>query len=240
MATADVIIPAVDLAAEDRRLSGATAEERISWALSTYGSSLVLSTSFGAQAAVMLHMASRLAPDIPVVFIDTGYLFPETYQFADTLTKRLNINLKIYRSAQSPAWIEARHGKLWEQGSEGLAKYNQIVKVEPMQRALSELGAKGWLAGLRRVQSTTRENLSVVSTQDGRTKVLPIIEWTDRDVFRYLAANDLPYHPLWEKGYVSIGDVHTTRPLSADMTAEETRFFGMKRECGIHDQAAHI
>src|SRR5471032_394694 len=110
MATADVIIPAVDLAAEDRRLSGATAEERISWALSTYGSSLVLSTSFGAQAAVMLHMASRLAPDIPVVFIDTGYLFPETYQFADTLTKRLNINLKVYRSAQSPAWIEARHG----------------------------------------------------------------------------------------------------------------------------------
>jgi len=176
MATADVIIPAVDLAAEDRRLSGATAEERISWALSTYGSSLVLSTSFGAQAAVMLHMASRLAPDIPVVFIDTGYLFPETYQFADTLTKRLKVNLKVYRSAESPAWIEARHGKLWEQGAEGLAKYNQIVKVEPMQRALSELGARGWLAGLRRVQSSTRENLSVISTQDGRTKVLPIGE----------------------------------------------------------------
>ncbi|HZZ18594.1 MAG TPA: phosphoadenylyl-sulfate reductase [Opitutaceae bacterium] len=240
MATADVITPAVDLAAEDQRLSGATPEERISWALSTYGDSLVLSTSFGAQAAVMLHMASKLAPQIPVVFIDTGYLFPETYLFADTLTKRLKINLKVYRSAETPAWIEARHGKLWEQGAEGLAKYNQIVKVEPMQRALSELGAKGWLAGLRRVQASTREKLPVVSAQDGRTKVLPIVEWTDRDVFRYLTANELPYHPLWEKGYVSIGDVHTTRPLSADMTAEETRFFGLKRECGIHDQAAHI
>jgi len=240
MPTADTVIPAVDPAAVDRTLSAAPAPDRIAWALAQYPGSLVLSTSFGAQAAVMLHMASRLAPDIPVVFIDTGYLFPETYQFADTLTKRLKVNLKVYRSAESPAWIEARHGKLWEQGAEGLAKYNQIVKVEPMQRALSELGARGWLAGLRRVQSSTRENLSVISTQDGRTKVLPIIEWTDRDVFRYLAANDLPYHPLWEKGYVSIGDVHTSRPLSADMTAEETRFFGLKRECGIHDQAAHI
>jgi phosphoadenosine phosphosulfate reductase len=240
MATADFTTPAVDLAAEDRRLSGASAQDRISWALSTFGSSLVLSTSFGAQAAVMLHMATRLAPDIPVVFIDTGYLFPETYQFADTLTKRLRINLKVYRSSESPAWIEARHGKLWEQGAAGLAKYNQIVKVEPMHRALSELGAKAWLAGLRRVQSSTRENLSIVSTQDGRTKVLPIIEWTDRDVFRYLTANDLPYHPLWEKGYVSIGDVHSTRPLSADVTAEETRFFGLKRECGLHDPAANI
>jgi phosphoadenosine phosphosulfate reductase len=240
MQTADIVTPAVDPTAEDRRLADASAEQRIAWALSTFGTSLVLSTSFGAQAAVMLHLATRQAPDIPVVLIDTGYLFPETYQFADLLTKKLKVNLKVYRSLESPAWIEARHGKLWEKGAEGLALYNQIVKVEPMQRALSELGAKGWLAGLRRSQSSTRESLPVVSTQDGRTKVLPIVEWTDRDVHRYLTANDLPYHPLWEKGYVSIGDFHTTRPLSADLTAEETRFFGLKRECGIHDPAAHI
>jgi phosphoadenosine phosphosulfate reductase len=240
MPTADIITPAVDPAAEDRRLADASPSDRIAWALSRFGSSLVLSTSFGAQAAVMLHMATRLAPDIPVVFIDTGYLFPETYQFADLLTKKLRINLKVYKSLESPAWIEARHGKLWEKGADGISAYNQIVKVEPMQRALSELGAKGWLAGLRRSQSSTRENLPIVSTQEGRTKILPIVEWTDRDVHRYLTANDLPYHPLWEKGYVSIGDVHTTRPLSADMTPEETRFFGLKRECGLHDPAANI
>jgi phosphoadenosine phosphosulfate reductase len=239
MTTADTVTPAVDPAAADRRLSAASAQERIAWAVGQYGSSLVLSTSFGAQAAVMLHMATRIAPDIPVVFIDTGYLFPETYRFADELTRRLRVNLKVYRAAESPAWIEARHGKLWEKGAEGLAAYNQIAKVEPMHRALSELGARAWLAGLRRVQSTSREQLPVVSSQDGRAKILPIVDWTDRDIHRYLAENDLPYHPLWEKGYVSIGDVHTTRPLTADMTPEETRHFGIKRECGLHDSASN-
>ena len=96
------------------------------------------------------------------------------------------------------------------------------------------------MAGLRRVQSSSREQLPVVSQQDGRMKVLPIVDWTDRDVHRYLTENDLPYHPLWEKGYVSIGDVHTTRPLTGDMTPEETRFFGIKRECGLHDTGANI
>jgi len=240
MATAENVSPAVDPTADDRSLSDASASQRVAWALDRYGSSLVLSSSFGAQSAVMLHMATRIAPDIPVIFVDTGYLFPETYQFADLLTKRLKLNLKVYRAVESPAWIEARHGRLWEKGAEGIDAYNQIVKVAPMRRALSELGARAWLAGLRRVQSSTRVHLPIVGTQEGRAKILPIVEWTDRDVHRYLTENDLPYHPLWEKGYVSIGDTHTTRPLTADMTEEQTRFFGIKRECGLHDPGANI
>jgi len=145
MPTADTLNPAVDTAAADRRLSGASPSERVAWAFKEYGNSLVLSTSFGAQAAVMLHLATQVFPDIPVVFVDTGYLFPETYRFADELTSRLKVNLKVYRATESPAWIEARHGKLWEQGAEGLARYNQIVKVSPMQRALAELGARAAL-----------------------------------------------------------------------------------------------
>jgi phosphoadenosine phosphosulfate reductase len=238
MATAEKVIRAVYPAAADRVLSSATAPERIAWAAEQFGSSLVLSTSFGAQAAVMLHLATRVVPGIPVVFIDTGYLFPETHQFAEALTKRLRINLRVYGAAESPAAMEARVGRLWEKGAEGLAEYNRIRKVEPMQRALSELGARAWLAGLRRSQSATRESLPVVGFQDARIKVLPIVEWTDRDIHLYLTENDLPYHPLWEKGYVSIGDTHTTRALTADMTPEETRFFGIKRECGIHDSSA--
>jgi phosphoadenosine phosphosulfate reductase len=240
MPPADTLSAAVETAAADRSLSGLAPADRIAWAAARYGDSLVLSTSFGAQAAVMLHLATRVVPRIPVVFIDTGYLFPETYLFADLLTKRLELNLRVYRPALTPAWIEARHGRLWEKGSEGLAAYNQLVKVEPMQRALAELGARAWIAGLRRTQSSSRENLPVFGTQEGRAKILPIAEWTDRDVHRYLKDNDLPYHPLWEQGYVSIGDVHTSRPLTADMTAEETRFFGIKRECGLHDPAANI
>ncbi len=240
MATADNVSPAVDATAADRSLSDASAAERLTWAYDLFGSSLVMSTSFGAQAAVMLHLATRIAPEIPVVFVDTGYLFPETYRFADQLTERLRLNLKVYRAPESPAWIEARHGRLWEKGAEGLAAYNRIAKVEPMQRALAELGARAWVAGLRRSQGSTRERLPVIGTQDGRAKILPIVDWSDRDVHRYLTENDLPYHPLWEKGYVSIGDVHTTRPLTADMTLEETRFFGIKRECGLHDPGANI
>jgi phosphoadenosine phosphosulfate reductase len=240
MATADPVSPAVDLAAEDRRLSGLSALDRIRWAAGQFEGALVLSTSFGAQAALMLHLVTRVVPDIPVVFVDTGYLFPETYRFADFLTGRLRLNLKVYRALESPAWIEARHGQLWEKGEAGIDAYNRIAKVEPMQRALNELGARAWLAGLRRTQSSSRDGLPVVSVQDGRAKILPVINWTDRDVYRYLTENGLPYHPLWEKGYVSIGDVHTTRPLAEGMSAEETRFFGIKRECGLHDSGAHI
>lgn len=223
------------LAEINHRLESASAEERVAWAVERFDERLVLSSSFGAQAAVCLHLVTRQRPDIPVILIDTGYLFPETYRFIDALTERLDLNLHVYRSAQSPAWQEARYGRLWEQGLEGIERYNQINKVEPMQRALKELGAEAWIAGLRRQQARSRAHLDVVAQRNGRYKVHPIIDWTDRDVYRYLSAHDLPYHPLWEQGYVSIGDVHTTRRLADGMSEEETRFFGLKRECGLHE-----
>jgi phosphoadenosine phosphosulfate reductase len=217
-------------------LETASAKERVAFVLERNKPHVVLSSSFGAQAAVCLHLVTRQWPEIPVVLLDTQYLFPETYGFIDTLTERLGLNLKVYKSPLSAAWQEARYGKLWEQGQEGIVQYNQRNKVEPMQRALKELGAEAWITGLRRQQSSTRQNLGVLAEQDGILKVHPIIDWTDRDVYEYLREHDLPYHPLWEQGYVSIGDVHTTRPLSEGMTAEETRFFGMARECGLHQK----
>jgi phosphoadenosine phosphosulfate reductase len=137
----------------------------------------------------------------------------------------------------TPAWQEARYGKLWEQGVEGLDRYNQMNKVEPMQRALKELGARAWITGLRRQQSASRQHLKVLGQQNGRIKVHPLVDWTDRDIYLYMTRHELPYHPLWHKGYVSIGDVHTTRPLGEGMTEEDTRFFGLKRECGLHERA---
>jgi phosphoadenosine phosphosulfate reductase len=220
------------------KLEGVSAEDRVAWALEHFRPDVILSSSFGAQAAVLLHMVTRQGAQIPVVLIDTGYLFPETYRFVDELTQRLELNLKVYRAPASPAWQEARWGKLWEQGVEGIERYNQYNKVEPMQRALRELGARGWITGLRRQQSRSRANLGVLGLQNGVVKIQPIIDWTDRQIFQYLTKHGLPYHPLWEKGYVSIGDTHTTRPLSAGMTEEETRFFGLKRECGLHETPA--
>ena len=238
MATAERVSPAVDLAAVNGRLSRVSAEERIAWAVAEFPGALVLTSSFGAQSAVMLSLATRVRPDIPVVLLDTTYLFPETYQFVTELSARLKLNLKVYRPLESAAWTAAREGRLWEQGLEGLKEYNRLAKVEPLQRARQDLGVRAWLDGRRRTQASSRENLEVVGWQDGCAKVLPIVDWSDRDVHRYLQAQGLPYHPLWEKGYVSIGDVHTSRPLTADLTPEQTRFFGLKRECGIHEESA--
>ena len=219
----------------NERLKKASASERLAWASAQFGGGLVLSSSFGAQAAVMLHLATQMRPDIPVIFVDTGYLFQETYEFAERLAKRLEVNLRVYRSRRSPAWQEATDGKRWEQGVEGIEAYNQENKVGPMNRALDELNATAWLAGLRRQQSSSREKLTVLALAKDRVKIHPIIDWTDKNVHDYLKANDLPYHPLWEQGYISIGDTHTTRKLEDGMSEEETRFFGLKRECGLHE-----
>ena len=213
-----------------------SATERVQWALDYLPGQFILTSSFGAQSAVMLHMVTRLQADIPVILIDTGYLFPETYLFVDELRTRLSLNLKVFRSDMSPAWQEVRFGQLWEQGLKGIQQYNQINKVEPMARALSSLKAGTWFSGVRRSQSDSRRHIKIVQAhQDNVVKVHPLADWGDRDIHAYLKTHKLPYHPLWHQGYVSIGDSHTSHPLSAVTDDEETRFFGLVRECGIHE-----
>ena len=224
----------LDLAAANRQLHALDAEGRVRWALEHLPGTHALSSSFGAQAAVSLHLVTRLAPGIPVVVVDTGYLFPETYQFIDELSTRLSLNLRVHRAPLTPAWLEAREGRLWEQGSEGVERFSRLTKVEPMQHALAELGVGTWIAGLRRSQSRSRAAIEPLARQDGRFKLSPIHDWSDRDVYLYLKRHELPYHPLWQQGYVSIGDVPTTRPIGADLSEEQTRFHGLRRECGLH------
>ena len=235
-------LPDIETAAKDPTelvelnawLESRNTHQRLSWALENLPGEHVLSSSFGAQSAVLLHLTTREYAQVPVVLIDTGYLFPETYRFADQLTEKLALNLKVYRPQLGIAWMEARHGKLWENGVDGISEYNALRKVEPMRRALTELGAHTWIAGLRRAQSTTRRHSNVLEVRDGRWKLHPLVDWSDRDIWQYMQQHGLPYHPLWEQGYVSIGDVHTTRALDDGMREEETRFFGLKRECGLH------
>ncbi|OAT45480.1 phosphoadenylyl-sulfate reductase [Proteus hauseri ATCC 700826] len=223
------------LAEINRLLEQKNAIERVTWALEYLPKEWVLSSSFGVQAAVCLHLMTQQYPNISVILTDTGYLFPETYQFIDTLAQQLKLNLKVYRAEISSSWQEARYGKLWEQGVKGIERYNQINKVEPMERALTELNAQTWFAGLRRQQSKSREHLPVLSIAKGTFKMLPIVDWDNKQIYQYLKENNLPYHPLWEQGYLSVGDTHTTRKWEEGMSEEETRFFGLKRECGLHE-----
>lgn len=218
----------------NRWLSGFTANQRAAWALENLAGNHAMSSSFGAQSAVLLHLMTRQRPDLPVLLIDTGHLFPETYRFIDELQERLRLNLKVFTPNLSSAWSQARHGALWQEGVEGIRRYNEIHKVEPMQRALKELDVRTWFAGLRRVQSDSRAGIECLELRDGRWKVHPLADWSDRDIWQYLHKHDLPYHPLWHQGYVSIGDVHSTRPLQAGMLEQDTRFNGLLRECGLH------
>ncbi len=217
-------------------LESLSAQDRVIWAFENIEGTHALSSSFGIQSALMLHLVSQVKAEVPVVLTDTGYLFPETYQFIDLLTDKLNLNLKVYRAEQTPAWQEARYGKLWEQGVDGLEKYNRLNKVEPMKKALDELNVKTWFSGLRREQAQSRSSLPILAVQNGVFKFLPVIDWTNKDVHYYLKDYDLPYHPLWEEGYLSVGDVHTTRKWEPGMKEEDTRFFGLKRECGLHEE----
>ncbi|MDY6803131.1 MAG: phosphoadenylyl-sulfate reductase [Cyanobacteriota bacterium] len=228
--------PEIDLEAANRNLGNAEAIASIEWAAETFGSGLVMTTSFGIHSAVMLHLATRVVPDIPVIWIDTGYLPAETYKFAEELTEKLNLNLKIYQSPMSPARMEALYGRLWEENSvEALNRYDRIRKVEPMQRALKDLGATGWLAGLRKDQTDHRKSLQRIGKQGDIYKVLPIFQWNSREVYYYLTNNDLPYHPYFDLGYTTVGDWHSSRPVTAeDESDRDTRFQGLKQECGLH------
>ena len=222
------------LSALNRWLGNLSAQKRVEWALDSLAGPHALSTSFGVQSAVSLHLMSQAKPDIPVILIDTGYLFPETYRYADALVERLDLNLHTYQPQASQAWAKARHDRLWEQGAAGLDRYNQLSKVEPMQRALRELDVRCWFAGLRRQQASTREGIEYLELRDGRWKLHPIADWDEYDVAAYMLQHELPEHPLVEQGYVSVGDVHTTRPLQPGMDIAQTRFFGLRRECGLH------
>jgi phosphoadenosine phosphosulfate reductase len=226
----------LDLNKINQEFEEAQSTEIIQWSLDNFREGLVMSTSFGIQSAVMLHLATQVIPDLPIIWIDTGYLPAETYQFAEQLTQRLNLNLKVYQSSISPARMEALYGRLWEKGDvESFNRYDHIRKVEPMQRALDELNAKAWLAGLRSNQTDFRKNLQFVSQSGNRYKILPILRWTSKDIYNYLSHNDLPYHPYFDLGYVTVGDWHSSRPLSSsDENERDTRFRGLKQECGLH------
>ena len=220
----------------EAQFSGLSAAQLLRLSHEKFGDRLAMSTSFGIQSAVTLHLATRIIPDIKVIWVDTGYLPDETYAYATVLAQRLDINLHMYESSMSPGEMERQHGRLWESDQvEQLNLYDQIRKVEPMNRALDELGVQAWVSGLRAQQTEFRKKLSQIKQTGNRLRLYPILDWTNRDVYYYMKEHDLPQHPLFHKGYTTVGDVHSSRPMSTDdQTERDTRFRGVKQECGLH------
>lgn len=225
---------AIDPSVANAELATASPEAVLAWAVASFGRDLILTSSFGAESALMLHLVSRAIPNVRVVFLDTGYLPPETYRFAEELRKRFEIDLRVYSPLVTSARQEALYGRLWEGDEQDLERYQRMNKIEPMDRALRELGPRAWLAGLRRSQTRFRAGLRTVELQDGIYKVHPILSWNDEQVREYMRAHDLPYHPLYGHGYRSIGDAHSTFATHDEESPRAGRRLGVHSECGIH------
>ena len=213
---------------------------RLHWAHRTFADGLVMTTSFGIQSAVLLHLAHQLSQreglaPIPVLWVDTGYMPPETYHYAEQLRERLCIDLRVIQSELSPARMEALHGRLWESGRvEDLQLYNRLRKVEPLDRAFADLGVSCWASGVRGGQTDHRRGMRLLEAVRGSWALRPLLSWTSRDIYYYMQEHGLPQHPLFEQGYSTVGDWHSSAPDTGEVSGRATRFGGLKQECGIH------
>jgi len=193
--------------------------------------------SFQAEGMVVLDLVRQILPEVPVIFVDTGYHFPETLAYRDRMAARWRLNLITVTAAQTVAQQEAKFGILNQTAPDRCCA---MRKVEPLFRALR--GYSVWLTGLRRQQSKSRANLQteerfVLPSGHALRKLNPLAEWTTRDVWEYAAEHDIPLLPLYEEGYTSIGcEPCTSLPLDAS-DPRSGRWGGQKLECGIHVQA---
>jgi len=234
-----------DLDALDAEFENRHALDVMAWAVDEFGDDLAISSSFGADSAVMLHLATQVKPDVKIITVDTGFLFPESVVFRDSLRDRLNLNLYVYRSAVPKAIFLEMHGKMWRSNPDSCCAMN---KREPFDRAKRDLGVRCWLTGVRREQSVTRRDTRIVSRDHvGLVKISPIATWTAKDVHYYIKENDLPYHPLRDQGYLSIGchaeEGWCTRKVKPGEDPRAGRWAGFdKTECGlhVHDQGSGI
>jgi len=195
----------------------------------------VVTTAFQPGGIVLLDLLHRAGLRLPVIFVDTLYHFPETLALAEACRERFDLDLRIYRpeSCATAQEFEARHGsRLWDVD---LDAYQERTKVEPMRRALSETAARGWISARRRDQGGERQELSILEPSNGRLKVNPLAAWTRKEVWKHLLDNGLPYNPLHDRGYPSIGDWPLTEPADASEGERSGRWKGRgKTECGIH------
>jgi len=211
----------------------------VEWAAAQFGSELVMTSSFGAESALLLHIATRVVPDIKVIMIDTGYLFPETWQHMETLRRRLDLNVWVYRTKNDPiGWLHhaGEENPNWRNNVDACCAAN---KNEPMERAMNDLAPKAWLRGIRRNQAETRKAVQFAEWSDRYEcyAISPLLNWTGREIFGYLKKHDLPYHPLYEKGYLSIGcnPLSCTRAIGEGEDPRAGRWTGgSKVECGIN------
>jgi phosphoadenosine phosphosulfate reductase len=207
------------------------AEELLRWAADRFGDGLCLTCSWQRQSSALVHMVSEVGIDVDVVALDTLVLFPETYETRDALVERYGLRLRTFAPESPPE-------RLWERDADRCC---HIRKVEPLERALA--GYDAWITGIRREQSATRASAQKVewSERYGVWKIQPLVDWSSKRVDAYIAVNEIPYNPLHDAGYPSIGCIPCTRAVEAGEDERAGRWSGSgKLECGIHTNAPLI
>ncbi len=232
MSIAENIDPAASLAQRlDAELRHAHPLEIIRAAVETLGDELALVSSFGSESAVLLHLASRVKPDIPVLFLDTGMLFGQTLDYRRQLAAKLGLtDVRDLRPRFEDLATGDPNADLWKTDTDACC---HIRKVIPLDAALD--GFSGWLTGRKRFHGGDRLRLPVVEEADGKLKFNPLANWSKADLDAYTAEHALPEHPLVAFGYPSIGCWPCTKPVEAGQDARAGRWAGQdKTECGIH------
>ncbi|MGP8249228.1 MAG: phosphoadenylyl-sulfate reductase [Candidatus Dormibacteria bacterium] len=213
---------AVALATEAGRLERAGVLETLRWTVEQFGSRVALACSF--QDCVIVDLATQIDPSLEVIFLDTGFHFPETLAFVELVRERYRLNLTVtHPDASADPWPC------------GTAECCQRRKVDPLFRALQ--GKSAWLTGLKRCDAATRASIPVVGWDEARqmVKVNPLAAWTDAEIARYILEHELPNHPLLARGYLSIGCAPTTRPVALGEDPRAGRWSDSdKTECGLH------
>ena len=224
----------------NKKLKDMSPKEVILWGYENFGNHFAITTSFGIQSSVILHMVQQcsLQKKIKIFWIDTGYLPSETYKYAQKLINDLSLEIEVLQSELSPARMESIYGKLWEtKKSCDLDKYHEIRKVKPLENALNKHQIYCWASGVRSEQTDNRKKMKFIDVIRERLSLRPLLNWKNKDIFYYMKENQLPSHPLFLKGYSTVGDWHSSSPDTINNGGRSTRFGGMKQECGIHTES---
>ena len=223
----------VDALADE--FEGRTAQELLRWAMERFAGRIVLTCSWQHQSSILVDMLHGIEADIRIVELDTGLLFPETYATRDRLIERYGLNVERIDPRQSVEEQEAAEGAaLWGRDPDRCCA---LRKVEPLERAL--VGMDAWITGIRRAQSPTRADARMVELDPrGVVKIQPLAGWSDEDCKGYLFAHDVPYNPLHDRGFPSIGCTPCTRAIRPGEDSRAGRWADAeKTECGLHTPA---
>jgi phosphoadenosine phosphosulfate reductase len=227
------LLTSVDLREANRKLAEARPQEILRWAVETYGSKLTMATAFGPEGCAILHMLAEIDPTVRVFNLETGYQFAETLELRERIARRYGIEVEYVRAAASVSEYEASNGgPIYGTDPDRCCRDRKIL---PLRQAVE--GYDAWISAIRADQSSHRAKADVISwdAKFDLVKINPLLKWTKRDVWAFVVTNDVPYNPLHDQGYPSIGCWPCTRPVNQGDDERAGRWAGQaKTECGLH------